>query len=78
MTKLYGFTKDSTFSYFCFGKKCYLFKIKYSKLFKKFHKYFACMSSDDVLVWIMNNSNPICFYGIVKTNREAFYDIFYE
>ncbi len=78
MTRLYGFAKDNLFPYFCFGRKCYLFKIKYSKLFKKWRRYFGRISSDDALVWIMHSSEHIRFYGIIKTDRKTMYDIFNE
>ena len=76
MTRLYGFTRDYHFPYYCFGNKCYSFGIYWSKLYKCFRKYFFKVDSDEVLHTIMHNSNPIRFFGIIKTDFKTLYDMF--
>lgn len=75
-TRLYGFTKDWHFPYFCFGKKCFLFKIGFSKKDRKFHKYFGRMMSDEVLHTMVHNHNPITFVGIMKVPQSKMYNLF--
>ena len=74
-TRLYGFTKDWDFPYFCFGKKCYLFKIGFSKKDKKFHKYFGKMTSDEVLHTVVHNHNPMTFIGIMSVPQPKMYNL---
>lgn len=75
-TRLYGFTRDHIFPYYCFGKKCYSFGIYCSKLRRCFAKYGFKTDTDEVLHTMMHNSNPIRFFGIIKTDKKTMYDLF--
>lgn len=75
-TRLYGITRDWHFPYFCFGKRCFLFKIGFSKKGKRFHKYFGKMTGDEVLYTMVHNHNPITFIGIMKVPQSRMYDLF--
>lgn len=74
--RLYGFTKDWHFPYFCLGKRCFLFKIGFGKKDRKFHKYFGEMTSDEVLHTMVQNHNPITFVGIMKVPQSEMYNLF--
>ena len=75
-TRLYGFTKDWDFPYFCFGKKCYMFKIAFGKKDKKFHKYYGKMTSDEVLHTMVHNHNHVTFFGIMRVPWSEMYNLF--
>lgn len=75
MTRLYGFTRDYHFPYYCFGKKCFGFKIIWSPVYKKFKIYFFKLSSDSVLHAITNRKT-IKFFGFIKTDFDTLYDLF--
>lgn len=76
MTRLYGFTRNNHFAYYCFGKKCYSFGIYWSSLLKRFKKYFFKIDSDEVLHTIIHNNSTIRFFGYIKTDRKTIDNLF--
>lgn len=76
MTRLYGFTRDYHFPYYCFGKRCFAFKIIWSRKYRKFKVFFFKSNSEHVLFNMMENSNPIRFFGYIRTNFNTLYNIF--
>lgn len=75
-TRLYGFTRDWHFPYYCFGKRCYAFKIILGKKDHRLHTFFFKLPSEDVLLTMTANHNPIKFFGFIKTDFNTLYDLF--
>lgn len=75
-TRLYGFTRDHIFHYYCFGKTCYAFKIIFGKKDRRFHLYFFKLSSEDVLRTMTADAGMIKFFGFIKTDFKTLYDLF--
>ena len=76
MTRLYGFTRDWHFPYYCFGERCYAFKIGFGKKDRRFHLYFFKLSSEDVLRTMTADAGTIKFFGFINTDFNTLYDLF--
>lgn len=75
-TRLYGFTRDLAFPFYCFGRNCIAFKIIFGKGDHRFHLFFFKLSSEDVIHAMTADAGTIKFFGFIKTDFNTLYDLF--